>query len=242
MRALLLLACAGCSTVLGIDDLSGPLAGDAAGDGPSIEPDGPDVPPGNLLITGTVLTVNLDGVPGAMVDLVDQPAGIPSAATVSVDDGTFALVIDSNGAAFDGAALRVRSMQSSLATQVYFREALSPDRPLTDVKLQLFGDTAIDELAAQCGQPPGPTKSLFVVFSVGSQGAAVPNVPFTTAPGATFCTDHNGVFGPTADTGSSGIAFAFELLPGPVTVSLGGQARIGRVDIGTVTEVFVTAQ
>lgn len=240
MRALLLLACVGCSSVLGIDDLSGPLAGDAATDGLTVEPDGPVVPPGNLLIAGTVLTIDLQGVPNALVELVDQPAGIPSATTMSGADGTFALVFEGNGTAFDGAGVRVSSVQSSLATLVYFRQALSPDRPLMNVKLQLFGNTAIDELAQQCNLSPGPTKSMFTVFSVNDQGAAVANVPFTTAPGATFCTDHNGVFGPTADTGSSGITFAFELLPGPVTVSAGGQERTGRVDPNTVTEVFVT--
>lgn len=240
MRALLLLACTGCSTVLGIDDLSGPLA-DAAGDGATIEPDGPVVPPGNLLIAGTVLTLNLDGVPGAIVELVDQPAGIPTAETVSAADGTFALVIDTSGAQFDGAGLRVRSDMTSLATRVYFREALSPDRPITNVKLQVFGDTAIDELAQLCNLPPGIAKSMFVVFSVDSQGAPVLNVPFTTAPTATFCAERNGVFGPTEDTGTSGNAFAFELLPGEVTVSIGGETRSGRVDTSTVTEVLVTA-
>ena len=117
-----LLACTGCSTVLGIDDLSGPLAGDAAGDS-STPPDGPVIPPGGILVAGTVVTNTLDGVPNAAVELIDQPAVISKVMTTTGDDGAFELVIDANGNPFDGAALRASAPSSTtLATLAYFRQ------------------------------------------------------------------------------------------------------------------------
>ncbi len=232
MRVLLLLACAGCSTVLGIDDLSGPLAGDAAGDSSLTPPDGPVVPPGGILIRGTVLTGTLDGVAGATVELVDQPEGIPNATTVSGGDGAFELVIDAMGNQFDGAALQASS-PSTLVTLAYFRQPLSPDVSFSDARLQLFEDGSLAKLAAMCGLPEGPFKSAFLVFTVDAQGVAIPNTPFSTSPSATFCAEQ----GPTTSTGSSGVAFTFELPPGPVSVSSGSQIRSGRSEISTVTEV-----
>ncbi len=239
MRALLLLACTGCSTVLGIDDLSGPLGADAAGDGSTTRPDGPVTPPGGILITGTVVTGALEGVANATVELVDQPAGIPTATTMSAGDGAFQLVIDAMGSQFDGAALRTSAGSSSSATLVYFSGALSPDRPITGVKVQIFGDGTVDELAAKCGLPQSPFKSAFLVFTVDAQGSSVANTPFTTSPTAAFCTERNGGFGPTTDTGPNGVAFAFDLPPGTVTVSAGLQVRSGRAELSTVTEVLL---
>lgn len=234
---LLLLACAGCSTVLGIDDLSGPLASDAAGDSPPTPPDGPVVPPGGILIAGSVLTANLDGVAGAVVELLDQPEGIPTASAVSGGNGTFQLVIDAMGNQFDGSALRVSAPVSSLATLAYFAQPLSPDLAITDARLQLFEEGSFEKLAARCGLPQSPFKSAFIVFTVDEQGAPAPNTPFTTSPTAPFCTERNGAFEPTTDTGPTGVAFAFELPPGSVTVSSSSQVRSGRSEINTVTEV-----
>lgn len=234
MRALTVIACAGCSNVLGIGDLSGP-GSDAAGDSPT--PDGP-IPPGSILIAGTVLSSNTDGVASATVELVDLPPGIAGATTVSGADGAFQLVIDAGGSQIDGAALRASTTTSSeLVTLAYFGEALSPDREMTDVKLQLFSDGSFESLALQCGVAPSLTKSVLIVFSLDAQHSPVPDVPIATLPGGMFCTDRNGAFSPTTDTGPSGVAFAFDVPVGSVTVISDVAARSGRIEPSTVTEV-----
>ncbi len=220
-RALALLLSAGCSNVLGIGDLAGPS--DA---GPPPDRDAPIDPPGTIRITGTVQQV--DGVsgmmaplPNAAVSLVEQPAGVGSAASLSDAEGRFELVIATNGMPLDG-ALRAAAPNKRTTVQ-YFSRPIVED---VDATLQVYDEQLFQMIAQLCQMPFESNAPVFLVFVSDAGNNPVEGAPLSSMPDTTFCAqDSTGSFTPTNKSGAGGLAFNFQLPPGLVALSAGGPSR-----------------
>lgn len=221
MRALLLLlACTGCSKVLGIGDLEGPDGGPIP---PNDASDGPV--PGTIRITGTVQQV--DGIsgmssplPDAAVSLVAQPTGVGSAAALSDAQGRFELVIETNGIPLDG-ALRVAAPNERTTFQYLSRPVVGD----VDASVQIY-DEQLFQMVSQMCQLFEPVTPVFLVFVSDAQNNPVEEAPLSSMPDSTFCSpDASGTFTPTNKSGVGGVAFNFGLPPGDVTLGTNGALR-----------------
>lgn len=214
MRALVLLACSGCSTLLGIDDLGGPPDGGAVADRPVDV-----VVPGSLRITGTYLQAGLAGggtpIPNAAIELISTT---DTGSTTTTDaNGRFELVVVTNGQPLDGFFRATDPSGKVQPSETFFAFPLTQD---TELVLQGLDQPSIDQLAQICGAVAGPQFPFFALQAVDATGAPVAGVTFNTEPPGKYCADTNGgIPQPGNNTsGQSGIVFGFEISPGSVQI------------------------
>lgn len=222
-RAFALLLSAGCSNVLGIGDLSGPSDGPIP---PSDVSDGPIEVPNTIRITGTVQQV--DGIsgmtaplPNASVSLVEQPAGVGSAASLSDAQGRFELVIETGGRPLDG-AIRAAAPNERTTVQ-YFTRPIVED---VDATLQVYDEQLFQMVAQMCQLPFNSIAPVYLVFVIDAANNPVEGATLSSMPDSTFCAQNtDGSVTNANKTGVGGFAFNFQLPPGLVTLSAGGPTR-----------------
>lgn len=204
MRAWLLLL-TGCSSVLGIDDLEGPVQLDASSS---------DGPPGQTFrITGAV--TQLDGslgnnsVPAAIVSLVDAP-GVDA---ITDENGTFELIVPATRTA---RALDARA-PGFRPTRLFFPEPVTTD---FETQVQLIEMSLLQMFGLLCGPAFDESKPVILAFVLDDQGRAIVGAPIASTPTAKWC-GTDGVMIMPDQTGFGGFAFEFELSAGPVEVHSG---------------------
>lgn len=205
--------------MLGIGELAGPSDASPVRD----TFDGPTDIPSTIRITGTVEQVDLimgtrNPLPNAQVSLVGQP---PGEGVVSDTQGKFELVIVTNGMPVDG-ALRGASPNERTTLQYFSRPAVED----FDATLQIYTEAPLAMLAQACQMTFQPITPVVFVLAIDNQGTPVEGATLTSMPSSTFCSQ--GADGTVANanrSGAGGVAFGFQLPPGPVTLSSGGPSR-----------------
>lgn len=211
-RALALALLTGCSSLLGIDDLSGPAA---ALDAPNV-----DAPPASdqIRLTGTtqLLQSMTQGstLPGVKLDFIRMPDLLRLATQITDPNGGYVFLLDTNGVGFRG-YLRIDA-GSGLGGQDPYREARTYTELLVaDSTVGAFAitDKLVNENAMLAGELLTPNTSVVLVVVSNSGGAPRAGVTLALdgATRITYC-DDSGVPAPNLGaTTSSGIAWVFNL-------------------------------
>jgi len=221
--ALFAIALAGCSKILGIDDLHGPGGNgtvDAQPDGASI-----DAAP-NVEVSGQITEINplnfeSDPVPNLPVELRGTPGDVLLASGTTDANGRFGLNVQTHGAPVVG---YVHAMGKVVNAEdaYYFVRPLTRDTALTD--FVLFTQQAIAVLAQFYGvAAPSPQSALVFAFVTGPEGTGKAGIAVQAGPntGAVRYFDAQGnIPDPSLTTTSaSGIAVVFGVPPVSVQFS-----------------------
>lgn len=222
MRAQILMLAvglAGCSKLLGIDDLSGPDTGDdVPGDG-SDDPDGPVVPE-MVTVTGTLLRNTSPEAPLANhpISLVKMPGRVHVADGTTEGSGRYTLTAPTGGVPLDAYVEVAGSSGLDIApSMLHFVGPLFAD---VQIDLSLNRITSLNSSASSSGDPRRTGTAIVRVFVAGANGTTpiagaivsfMPSVPVKYLADVVLS---NG----TATT-DRGVAFAFNALVGANTVS-----------------------
>jgi hypothetical protein len=216
--ALLVIALAGCSKILGIDDLHGPGGNgsvDAQLDGPRL-----DAAP-NIKVSGQITQIDpinfaSHPVPNLPVELRGTPGDVLRASGTTDANGQFDLDVATSGAPVVG---YVHAMGKVINAEdaYYFVRPLTRDTLLTN--FVLFTQQGIGLLAQFYGAPaPNPQNALVFTFVTGADGAGKAGVAIQAGPnaGAVRYFDAQGNIPDPAltMTSASGIAVVFDVPPG----------------------------
>ncbi|MEO8698775.1 MAG: hypothetical protein ABI867_01995 [Kofleriaceae bacterium] len=215
------LVCAGCSSVLGIEELEGPGDGGVPQDRPTDVIVGPQ-----LRISGTAQQISGpvggQGIANAQIELVTQGSDSRPEITSSGLDGTFTLLVDTRGMPVDG-YLRMTDLSGNVVpSDTFFVEPLTRD---TEVVLQGFDRPTLDMLGAVCGAAAAITDfPVYIVAAVDAAKQPVAGVTIKSTPNGVICID-NGNPQPGNITGPSGIGFVFGIPPGAAVMTVGATSR-----------------
>jgi hypothetical protein len=230
---------AGCSSLLGIEDLSGP-----AGSDPSSDAGGSDGGSGSgsggmghLTVRGSVH----DGGPGqpgvaTTVELV-RPDGTVAATTTSDGAGAFALPVDFPGASIDVAVHAVGGTINDLDEYLVFGAPLTTDR--SDANLALLSLSQLQSLAAVTGTvyDKGSAFLDIIVQTAGGQPTAGAQLVVDQFVQGVYYLDVGGQPNPQlAATSSSGGIYAFDAKPGVTTFRTNGLIAAGPRAVRLVAE------
>lgn len=215
--ALLIIALAGCSKIIGIDDLRGP-----AGNGPvDAQPDGASVDAApNVKVSGQITEIDpttLGGhpLPNIPVELRGTPGDVLLATGTTDANGQFALNVATSGAPVVG---YVHAMGKVINAEeaYYLLRPLTRDAMLTN--FVLFTQQGISLLAQFAGvAAPSPQSALAFTFVTGSDGAGKAGIAVQSGPnaGAVRYFDAQGDIPDSSltTTSASGIAVVFDVPP-----------------------------
>jgi hypothetical protein len=222
--AVAFVALAGCSSILGIEDLAGP-ADAAVGDG---KPLTDDAVTGHVTVQGHV-SINGPGQPALVttVELV-RPDATVAATTTSDLNGAFVLTVATAGSPVDVAVHAKGDPETGLPDEyMYFAAPLAADR---DVTLTLLTQSDLQNLGLLFGIPFGPTTSFLNVVVEDAHASPVAGATVTTdQPNAIVrYVNTNGQPDPTANvTSVAGLAFVFSQMPGSMSLAAGGAITAG---------------
>lgn len=228
---------AGCSQVLGIDELTGPGGGNGSDAGPrdAAGDDAPDAPGGaTITLSGIVINYPLAGQPqqplrNVQLAFLLAPGGTQVATATTDNAGAFALTVPTQGnSAIDGAI--TATLPSYAVTRQFLAGAVRAD--LTKLEVWMLDQNRIQQFANQCSPLfPNPQHTvLMIVLDAANQpisGATVRTTPDLPS----YCySDNRGEPGPVGKTQADGHAWAIGLPFGqPVEVQAelpGAMARM----------------
>jgi hypothetical protein len=230
-------ACTGCSSLLGIDDLSGPPDAGVPRD-MAIDV----IVPGSIQISG--MAVQVTGIGGnqplPMAAIEARALNDQTMAFANADpNGNFTLFVDTGGQPFDGYLHSSGPNNQVQPTHTYFLGPLTGDT--NNVVLQHLDNSTLDQLAQICGVVHTPGSPFYAIQAADVDGAPRPMVTVTTFPDGKYCSDQSGGFPqPGNVTGSSGIVFAFEVPEGAAVVFADPGSRNVTAPAGTTMFVPVT--
>lgn len=225
MRAQILMlvaGLAGCSKLLGIDDLSGPPLGDG-GPGDDGRPPGDSAPP-QITVSGTItrfLATNPTPVPLAdyPVALVKMPGRVRIVNGMTDATGRYSMTADTGGAPLDAHLEIAGSVPFDLPPSVsHFAAPLTADVPVHN--LQLNTNTGLRGGGQQAGDPIMTTTAVVRVFVANGDAMPVAGAAVTieTSTRVSYL-GASGVDPSLTATSDRGIAFAFNATVGMVTVA-----------------------
>jgi hypothetical protein len=217
--ALLAIALAGCSKILGIDDLHGPGPGgngtvDAQPDGATIDA-APSVEVSGQITEIDPISFASHPVPNLPVELRRTPGDVLLASGATDANGEFRLNVATGGAPIVG---YVHAMGKVINADdaYYFVRPLTRDTKLTN--FVLFNQQGISLLAQFYGvAAPSPQSALVFTFVTGSDGTGKAGIAVQAGPnaGAVRYFDAQGnIPAPSLTvTSASGIAVVFDVPP-----------------------------
>lgn len=236
MRALvcaIAVVAAGCSSVLGIEDLQGPADGGPDGRAPGDDggdPTGDGGVPQTIRFGGS-LGVNHEG---AQMPLANTGVELHNRATQEVFSGmtdatgTFSFVIPTGGGAVDGyIRIDTRADLDLPVTTVY----VNPTVTDVDLRVLAFTNQEIADLATQVGEIRAPNTAFVLMQIFDATGNPVANEQFVPNPSAeVIYFDDFGAPNPNRmETSALGIAAILNETAGvPLTVNAGGPVVASR--------------
>jgi hypothetical protein len=208
---------AGCSQVLGIDELSGPGGGGGSDAGPRDAPsgDGPDAPTGpSITLTGIVIAYPTSGQPqqplrNVQLAFVLAATGAQVANATTDNAGAFALTVPTQGMPVDGVI--TASLPSFAVTRHFLFGPVRGD--VNKLEVWMLDANRIQQFAGQCSPvTPNPQHTVLMIV-VDATNQPLSGVQVRTAPPSpTYCySDNRGEPGPVGKTQADGIAWAFGL-------------------------------
>jgi hypothetical protein len=215
--ALLVIALAGCSKILGINDLHGPAGNgsvDAQLDSASL-----DTAP-SLQVSGQITQIDLNNfarkpVPNIPVELRGLPGDVRLASATTDANGQFGMTVPTGGTPIVG---YVYAMGKVINAQdgYYFVRPLTGDTMLTN--FVLFTQDGLDLLAQFYGVPaPSPQNAFTVAFVTGSDGVGKADIAVQAGPNAgavRYFNAQGSIPDPSLmTTAASGIAVVFDVPP-----------------------------
>ena len=224
---------AGCSSILGIEDLGGP-AGTPDGGGTNDTP----VPPGQVRISGSTFVLQkLDIPPGqfpnARLELV---TGGESVMTTSNGMGTYSIDVDTGGGTVD-AFVRVLPIPGSPEA-----ETVNHLPPIADdlaIDLVTFANEYMLEVSSLSGQQQDPGSGFLEIHAVDEDGRPQSEVQFQlTFTNFVVYADDTGRPGPAVfnRTTSSGLAWVLNVPPGSHSIQANRNGQpFGVRDFGSTT-------
>ncbi len=251
--ALSLLALAGCSKIIGIDDLHGPGSGsnaDASSDGARMDAALPDVPVAAMVkIKGQVTTINPttlqdEPVPNMPVELHHLDGSV--AANGSTDStGQFSFALPTGGMPFQGYVYAAGKTINAEDAYYYLRPVTADT---TATNFVLFTQQGIAQLAQYCNAGnPNPQNAFAFAFVTTADGAGKAGI---TLQSSVFLGNEVRYFNAQgtlpdsslSSTSPSGIAVMFNVVPGATTfIANQSGAQVGQynLDAKPMTTYFV---
>jgi hypothetical protein len=204
--ALVSLALAGCSSILGIEDLSGPGGANPDGGGRV------DAAPGARRIEGILTTFGVMGTdqiqPNTPIAFVPQIAGEPELSGITGDDGRYSFDYGEDTRPMQG-FLRTNHTPASF-TVSYPPPFIAP----IAFDPRMFTDSLIQDLASQSGTNANPQADFFVVLVTDAEGKPRRDmsVQLDVAVAQEFYATVDGRIDPMLlQTTDAGLAFAFNI-------------------------------
>lgn len=242
---LLVAGLAGCSAVLGIDDVSGPGGSDddvSPGDDVPSPGDAPPVVSPTVIVRGRLLENSTAPLVAQPVRLVKMPGRVEVASTTTATDGTYTFTAPTGGVPLDAhVEVSPGGPRNSPPSIIHVGKVLDADITVRDV--EIFG-AAIIESRAQDGGDPRQAANAFVrvivrhVDGTPAAGATIqidPSAPvryladdLTTSRTATMTSGRGVGYVFNAKLGANTVAVAIEGLPLPsysFPIFAGGEAH-----------------
>lgn len=243
MYRLVLLLVTGCSSILGIEDLSGPAG----------TPDAPlvDAPtaPAQIRITGSTQLVGgmqPSTLPGIRVEFVRMPDRAPLATQTTSPNGDFVFVLATGGVGLAGYA-RIDAGSDPQGIDSYRESRTYSGLLVADTTLAALAltETLVFNTAQAVNIPIVPNSSLAFILVGDNSGMARPGVELAVDSNSTivYCDDTNVPDLQLGSTTRSGLAWAFNIPVTPtatITASVANQT-VGQIllDSGTASVVHV---
>lgn len=223
MRALAFILLAGCSNILGIDDLAGPgsTTVDAAmtdGEMPMVDAMTTDgAIPAQITISGSV-SVNSITEPNVMLELVDFASDVVISVTPVSPSGQYMFTVDTNGMPV---RVYVRMPPDPTGrvpgTSIYPRGPLAAD---TQLEVRAISRNSVSDIRARCQVPNSADHALVLVTVFGPNNAPLAGARVEIEPVTSPCyAGPNGVMPGYSSTDSSGyVVFPLAIVSAQTTV------------------------